>query len=379
MLPKLIKSKKSQIRGVDFTVAMIIFMLTMINVLVLTNDLISNTIQSTNIERNRTKASKISSNLLFGSGTENWETIQSSSLDGLNWTIGLGAEDSLNPYKLSRLSAFNLQDYLLNYTQIGRHLPIENRVYKLELLSPINNTILSLTEAGSNLDVLGTVSQNSEGIGNVEITIYAIRGTGSGNFTVTEQISTTNSTGYYSVSLVNLLPANFIGVLSFAKYLETYQDVSYSEYLNGATFSRTNATILKDSTGTLETTNLRVEKETGNNLSHVWVFSPAEGPASENYTEISSSQVDYGLPQYYNLSNLILPPQDMIVIFSLQNSSFTQGFYTINVMPVLFDGELEGTIAPTDEPNAISNTETFTAIVREVFLVARVTIWEVEL
>ncbi len=378
---RFLRSKKSQIRGVDFTVAMIIFMLTMINVLVLTNNLIINTKINSNLEQRGNQSQQVLNTLVDNYGTTNWESLPVSSLSKMNWTVGLlGNNEDIDPYKLSRLVDTNLPDYNLNYSYLGKHLPSENKVYRLEVFSPINNTILSTKAVTNNINIVGYVSKNNEPLENVNINLFSIKQGSAGNASIQQTFAKTNSSGYYDITFTAILPANFIAFISFANYLNLTQDVSFSTYTDvGATFTRTDSSIFKETSSSLQNINLRVKKETGNNISQAWTFFTGVQSGEQNYTEIPSSQIDYSLANYFNISRVSIPPTGYVAVFSIQNSSFTNGFYSIDILPALLDNDIYNVRRPTSYPNALSSTSTLTALVRNVIIFIRLTTWEVEL
>ncbi len=379
---RIFSQRRSQIRGVDFTVAMIIFMLTMMNVLVVTNNLISDSTSTSKVEIQGNAIDRTLKTLISTSGSPNWNNLDSATLATMNWSIGLQSDgnNDLNDLKLNRLSQTNIPEYLLSYQEIGNHLPSQGKVYRLETFSPLNNSILSITPIGTDLRIVGIVTLNDNPLQNTNITIHLISLGLSGVTTVQTVFSSTNSTGYYDDLIVGILPANFVGVLSFADFLGTVQDYSFGTYQDAvANFQRTNSTILGSSTGSPNTIDLYVEKEPSNSLSHVWALYPGGKIGEINSTEISQSSFNSTPATYTLVPGIVIPPAGTVGIFSLQISSFTTGYFSIDVLPTFLDGDIERKLEPIIDPNAVSSISTISVVIREVVVFIRLTVWEVDL
>ncbi len=361
---------------------MIIFMLTMMNVLVVTNNLISDSASTADTEIRTNQIDRTLRNLISTSGSTNWQNMDSTTLGSLNWTIGLKNQqnDALNDIKLARLKRSNIPEYGLSYDEIGRHLPSQGKVYRLEVFSPLNNSILSLTPVGNDIRIVGRVNIEDEVIQGANITIHLIKLGSSGNATLQTYYSSTNSSGYYNVLATGLLPANYVAAVSFADLFGTMQDTGFAVYQSvGANFQKTNSTIQPSASGSSNTLDLYIEKMTSNALSHVWALYPGGSFGDINQSQISQSTFN-STPATYNIvPSIVLPPTGSVVLFSLQNSSFTTGYYTIDVLPTYLDGDVEPPLTPPSVPNGISSTSTISVLIREIVVYIRLTVWEVNL
>lgn len=361
---------------------MIIFMLTMMNVLVVTNNLISDTASVAKSENESNEINRTIRSLISTQGTSNWGLLDTQTLSTMNWSIGLLADGmaQLDQYKLARLKSENLNEYALTYEEIGSRLPSQGRVYRLEVFSPLNNSLLSITPSGNNLRIIGVVNLNGNPVSGANITLHLVILSSSGSATVQTIVSSTNATGYYDLIGTGVLPANFVGVVSFADYLGTLQDSSFVPYVSGtSSFSKTNSTVLQDDPANPNIASLNVEKEAGNTLSQTWMFYPGGEIGQVNYTELDPSTFNSTPTTYTSVPNISLPSEGSVVLFSLQNSSFTNGFYSIDYLPTYLDNDENGILQPLKDPNAKSSTSTVSVVIRDLVVFIRLTVWEVEL
>ncbi len=374
---KFFSSKRAQVRGIDFGLAMIIFMLTMTQILLLTDNFIETNRTHQSFEQKQSFANGVAHDITSTTGLYNdsidliadWAGITTVDLLGANWVFGLSNNETIDPYKLGRLANNSLDDYYLSYDNISQAMDTLGKEFRIEVLSPINISISQIGKTATDITVNGTVEFRGAILEGADIRIFVID-----QDSVVDQLYTTSDTnGSFSVSIApsDLLTSNAYSVIAMANYGGSTQDVAFSVFLNTA------PSVFSSKLSIFEGTN---------NLGHTVRVNATKNDANANITALyygSTGLYNYSYPDYLNTVNnywnaSLGIPENGMVVFVLHETDGT-GALTYSSMinfPVTLDSEISMGI----EPQTIRNTTTTSVIVsmriRGILIDLRFTIWE---
>lgn len=344
--------RRAQIRGIDFTIALIIYILIMSQIIVLTTNLLQTT-QQIQINDSQSVSTNIIANTLMNlpGNPANWETQQSSTLT--NWNLGLkGNSDQLSPYKINRLADNNLADYQLNYTQIQAGLNTFGNPFQLEVQYPISITT-NITAADPVLTVTGVVQQELQPLSDADIIVFAIDGTN----TISAQ-TTSGNQGIYSVDLTFpvALP-QYAVIVALAKYGEINQAVDIKPFENGGLRNHITLSVFSDSSSG-STVNVTLGTTRTPNI--YALFFPIGANQVSNFTAVATASAALNIPQ-----------SGIVAIVSMDNIEVS---YT--AFPVALDNDISATYEPTN-PAGDSVVISRSFAVRGIIMKLLLTIWEV--
>ncbi len=374
LFSKLLRNKKGQVRGVDFTLATLIFVLVLTQVLLLLGNIIEPNIDqidsSSNLERATTLISQINSPGL----PTNWGTLLS-----LPTAFGLSLPGSewLDFSKISRISPSSSDNWLLDYLSISNSLKLENNMRIAIEISPVYSVTISTTFSpfGFVANVTGRVTSGGLGINHSRIWIFAIHSTGQAMTNETKIY--TNSTGYYSSGLD--LPVNnplvnddyLIAVFCQIGASQSYQVAMVSDVLGTLTLSP-GVSVLQGNTSSGNT--LLVEADTSlvaptsANATIVYPYSDT----SSNHTTTLVLDTSFKTDATHILK---APVNGSAIVFVTQRSA-TENQYGFCALPVFIDGDIIPIITPgIDIPEIVIQVTSQMRICRQVPLVVRIWIW----
>jgi hypothetical protein len=227
------KYRRGQIRGIDFSLAMVIFLLTMSQILILTNNFIESNSTHQNLQERQSETNRILEDIVSSPGGyiggNDWSSISTNSLNVSSWDFGLLTNESLDPFKFGRLSSSSLDEYRLNYDILNEVLETGNKKFRIEVVNPLNISISSVVNNNPNLQISGEVTLNDRPIDS-EINIFVI----DENSVVVDTTTYSDSLGAFSINVPMSFLSNAYTVVAMAKYGQSTQDIAYHTFLNTA-------------------------------------------------------------------------------------------------------------------------------------------------
>ena len=215
------KNKRAQIRGVDFALALLIFVIAFSQVIiVLSNLLIPSMVQLETYSQEQ-ELNKLYSNIFLSTGNpSDWGQIGTSSL--VDFRLGLlDYKETLDFTKINRLSS-GISDYwYINYIRVKASYAL-TRDFAIGIYSPISIIIDDWGVAFDDITIYGEVTNHQTPIEGAEVWVFVINGNNEvyTNYTTTKVIS--DSISFKSTFEVNV--TNFYSVVAFAQVGEIYQD-----------------------------------------------------------------------------------------------------------------------------------------------------------
>ncbi|MFV2016771.1 MAG: hypothetical protein ACC656_15170 [Candidatus Heimdallarchaeota archaeon] len=226
---QLFKSRKAQVRGIDFSLAIIIFTLTLGQILILTNTFIDGNRSQIDFEKRAEFVDSLGNQLVFntgfGQGTEDWGAISTSTLNSdPNWNLGLSTAGSIDPYKIGRLSNNSISNLEIDYLSAKSGLNLSKN-FRLEIIKPINVIITNTTDnvARNFITVEGFASKSSLPLSGAQIWAYIVDPSG----TVQQNQTISDSNGLFTVQVDTIhVPGTYYTVGVIARYGFSSEDVA---------------------------------------------------------------------------------------------------------------------------------------------------------
>lgn len=375
-------NRRGQIRGVDFSMSIIIFSLTITQILILTNTFIDGNRTLIDLDQQSEETEAIAVGLLnnngYGFGTTDWATISTADLTSSNWNLGLSSNGKIDPFKLGRLSNRSLSGWQLSYDDIKHSLNLTQTV-QIEILNPIDIQILGVTDDTlSTIIVNGTVTKLNKPLGQVEIWIYAINETQD----VAQGYGNTDVDGYFDIQLpyvTALALINHFTIVAFAKFGESSQDADIQEYTKGSPgiiLNHTNISVF-DSSNRYDgyTVNVTSEFDSNVNSGVLTAFYPGISTGTANF---SKSTLTQNLTTNLWGNDSVMIPQTGMVVFVGMGFLLGGTYQSLSIVkfPVTLDNQHSASITPPINPQATSTTTLISLVVRQLVLQLQLTTWE---
>jgi hypothetical protein len=183
---------------------MVIFLITMGQVIVLTSTFIENSQNSQGLTSRQTTTQNFALDILNTPGTDGidllWADTPTISLTA-GWRFGLSnGNGAIDPFKMGRVADNSAVDYLLSYDEVKAATQID-RDFSISFESTVNVSINSIVAAGvDSLNVVGAVKSSGSGVSGASMWIFTYD---SNARTINQIFSTTNETGYFDVTLLS--------------------------------------------------------------------------------------------------------------------------------------------------------------------------------
>lgn len=374
---QLFKSRKAQIRGIDFSLSIIIFSLTIGQILLLTNTFIDGNRSQVDFEERLEFVDSLANQLVlntgYGQGTENWAAISTTILNAdPNWILGLSTRGAVDPYKLGRLSNNSIADLEIDYLLAQKGLNI-SKDFRLEITKPIDVEITSsISDINNFYRIEGSVSKSEKPLFNAKIWIYIVAPDG----TVQQNYTTSDSNGLFLVQGNVLLSDDteyFVGAI--AQFGHNSEDIDVSNLINGSPVLATKGRIsIMNSTNVGSGNNANITAElSAPGTSTINIIAMYPGNSGEN--NFSSQPLTEAIPNIWVNSNTAIPPSGS-VLFLATGTDGPDSYIAYMDFPVSLDGSISSVMEPVKIPSSDSSSRFLSAIVRGVLLNVVITIWE---
>ncbi len=371
---RLVRSRRAQVRGIDFSLAIIIFSLTMGQVVLLTNTFIDGNRSHIDFQERQEFADSTATQLVFspgyGQGTENWGLIPTNALLAGNWNLGLTTSGNIDPFKQSRLSNWSMSDYAINYdtAKTGMNL---TKDFQIQINNPINVEITTITDVPVDIiNVVGTVTKSSKPLFEAEVWIYVVNSTGG----VAQGYGISNSNGMYSINATNLVSDQFYTVVAISRFGLHSEDTAITPYQKGtpASIPTYGNISLFEQIDAGYTVNVTTEFDPSVDSVSIVALYPGSALGTPNNTKGTMSPL---IANQWNAS-LAVPPTKTVVFVAmgLQGGAFTSLTY-VN-FPVTLDDEISNTLQPSKTKSSTSSSHLVSIMTRGLLMDIILTIWE---
>jgi hypothetical protein len=354
---------------------MIIFLVTMGQVIVLTTTFIENSQSSQGLSSQQDTTQNFALDFLNKPGTAtvsiDWQNVATATLLA-DWRFGLSnGNGSVSPFKTGRIARNSASDYRLTYDQILAASQID-RDFAITFASTINVTILNIADAGSgNLNVLGSVTSSGSGIDNVKIWLYSYD---TELQTISQVYSRTNESGFFeeviaSADSGNLANSNFHLIAAIASFGSGNQDIDYDLYFPApATVNNQGLTLLLGSGNGYNIQILSEQVGGGPLATNVDQFA-IYGGFGQNYTQ-GGVPTDGGTTWDQPLA---VPEQGLIGFFTYDSNGGDNLAFTS--FPLISNGDIQSPLLPTDSRGLTTTVFDKIILIRGVLIRFSFTTW----
>ena len=217
-------NKRGQIRGVDFALAMLIFILVFSQVILVLSTLIFPSLLQLETFSHEEELRKIYHAVFYSEGVPaNWAEIPTSSLSNFRFGLALNKNKELDFSKINRLVS-DVSDYWrISYLNAKISYSL-TRDFAIEVSSPLDIIINSVNVAFGEMTISGNVQYFAENLTDVRVWAFAIdtNNNVATNTTTTKKLSG-NTIGFVSTLNINSSQAYSIAVFAEYGMFQTYE------------------------------------------------------------------------------------------------------------------------------------------------------------
>ncbi|OLS25436.1 MAG: hypothetical protein HeimC2_18920 [Candidatus Heimdallarchaeota archaeon LC_2] len=373
---KLVRSRRAQIRGIDFSLAIIIFSLTMGQVLLLTNTFIDGNRSHIDFQERQEFADSTAIQFVFttgysgfGQGTENWASIPTNALLAENWNLGLTTSGNIDPFKQSRMSNWTTSDYAINYevAKTGMNISAD---YQIQILNPINVEITTISDTTpTSIDVTGTVTKASKPLFGSEIWVYVVNNLGS----VAQGYAASNSNGQFSINIAGLTNNQFYTVVAISRFGLHSEDAAITPYQKGtvAIIPNYGNISLFEQIDDGYTVNVTSELDVSVDTASVVALYPGLGQNSTN------SIMSPLIANQWNGSLRVPPTKTIVFVVTglLVDGTTVRSLAYVN-FPLTLDDEISNSLQPLKIKSSTSSSQLVSIMTRGLLMNIILTIWD---
>lgn len=217
-----VNNKKAQVRGVDFALAMLIFLVAFSQVILVLTSLMYPTLNQMSTYSEEQDMNKLYQNIFFSPGKPtNWAQIPLNDL--ANYRLGLHSSsyDGLDFSKINRL-VYDISDYWrITYVKAKTSYSLIHD-FSIEIKSPLRLEVTDVSISFNTMTIQGVVYHFNTLLEDAKITAFAVNHNYavSMNYTATQKIDSTTK----FISTLTVQSSNTYSIVVFATYGEIYQD-----------------------------------------------------------------------------------------------------------------------------------------------------------
>lgn len=356
--------RRGQIRGIDFAIALIIYILVLTQIIILTNNVIQSNYQVSQLSEQTALTDNIFDQFVSFPGSTGWEDLDVTGIP--DWQFGLASETNnrmIDPNKLGRLANNTNATYGLTYDSVFNSVEnlTKGKSFKIATAFTITNTIDTVSVSTNQLTVNGTVLKGEDFI-NATVNIYGIYRNQivSTSFEMVDE----NFLGIYDVTLnfgADVSAENVI-VVTIAEYGTVNQAADY-RFIDGAgSFTKVSLAVEEQRNGVPSL--LSTANENSGTFNHYAMFiSPSEAISDRFSTGAGTTSSE----------SLDIPSVGILVVLALNTDGSSYG---ITTFPLAMDDNFSEPFGPDNEPRGSSSQVlTKNILSRGVLLQCIVTIW----
>jgi len=348
--------RRAQVRGIDFTAALLVFMLVMSQILIMTSNLIQINYHANVASETASDVINVGTGILSISGSpQNWATTPTASLPA-SWQFGMKDQSGseVDPNVLSRLADTTNSSFRITYSDLsnGLNSTLGGKPFRLVVNYTHTVSITSITPSGSNLQVRGQVSDNNLALNGSEVWVFGVNSAG-----VVSSSTTSLSNGTYIATLTYGALPSYAQVVVISKYGYSSQSMTDQVYINSVTPTTANITLQdRTSTTSLHQVDLHVSG-TDTNYDYYALFIPVSGSSVSSTSDVASGGTSGTLP---------IPDLGLVVTVVVGQGTNEVG---VSAFPIASN------VGPAANPN--SSSDSFTSIVscRGILVEVILTVW----
>ena len=364
----MILNRRGQIRGIDFSLAMIIYILVMTQIIVLTSSLLQNNQQIVSIGQRNNEINGISLQIRESQGSpKNWNAILSSNLSN-DWTFGLSDlfSDGIDATKLGRLSNFSAQNYKLEYNQIkgGLNNVLGNRSFSIETKYGFEITKVSVENIGFGFRIRGEITKNDQKLNGTLVYIFGIAGNETANSGMVQSAMAQEEDGNYIGNLQFSFVPSWAKIITIAQYGGIFEAVNVVDY--GTISNSANISLVEKLT-TTSPYNILVQIDGTKSSYDHYAFHISTG--NQTGGTISNLNVA-GLEANYTV------PQKGIVVVLVINNSDTVPEIGVQAFPIALGSELSSKLEPLEKPSGTFTVTNHLIYCRGILMDFIFTLWD---
>lgn len=220
-LKAFLRNSKAQIRGVDFALALLIFVIAFSQVIIVLSNLLIPSLVQMEMYSQEQELNKLYSNIFYSEGNPtNWGTISTENL--VDFKLGLmGINNELDFTKINRLTS-GISDYwALNYLNVKVAYGLI-RDFAVSIYSPITIEIKSFTAAYGVITINGVVKELLTPVIDAKVWVLSVD---ENNNVATNYTTTQNIAGDIKFrAVLNADETDHYTIVVFAQVGEVYQD-----------------------------------------------------------------------------------------------------------------------------------------------------------
>jgi hypothetical protein len=372
------RNKKGQVRGIDFALALLIFIIAFSQVIiVLSNLLIPSLVQMETYSQEQ-DLNKIYSNVFGTQGNPvDWGTISTNDLT--NFRIGLlDNSENLDFTKINRLSTDISSYWFIEYIRVKTSLSLI-RDFAIEIYSPITITINTVNIAFNTITVKGIVTEYQTPIEGADIWVSSIdtNSNVATNFTQTKDVSGDIT----FTSTLNVNVAGFYTIVAFAEVAEIYQDYTVLRYEReeaGLDYNQIDFDLypfVKENTAsTSSSVDVSFERNLLSDESTATVVFPFTDFDISSYST-SMQQINNLEGQIYLAENVMIPSDGVavVVVHEREGTTYRAGYMGIPMFLTETHGGSFGPISELSGTTYISTTKTM--FIRNMLIKCQMWYW----
>ena len=371
------KNKRAQIRGVDFALALLIFVIAFSQVIiVLSNLLIPSMVQLETYSREQ-ELNKLYTNIFLSTGNpSNWDQIGTNSLTDFRLGL-LDYKETLDFTKINRLSSGISEYWYINYIRVKASYAL-TRDFAIGIYSPIKIIIDDFGVAFNDITIYGKVTKHQTLIENANVWVYVINGNNEvySNYTTTKLIS--DSISFVSTFDVNV--TNFYSVVAFAQVGEIYQDyttlnLESSDGINyGEADFELNPFVKENTVSSFSSVDVSLPRSTLSDEAHVFALFPSKN-IDVSYYKFEMLKVSNEEGNVYLREAIPIPSEGLalIMIHERESSTHRRGFMGVPMFLSTQNGGIYSSSAELDNQGYISETQVL--FLRNLLLKCQIWYW----
>jgi len=376
-LKRLRRSKIAQIRGVDFALAMLIFILAFSQVvLVLTNLLIPSLVQVETYSHKQ-DMNKVYHNVFLTEGTpSNWGQIGTASMTDFRLGL-LNNQNSLDFTKINRLVSSITSYWSVEYINVKISYGLISD-FAIEISSSIRVSIDVYSAAFGNINLYGSVKEFQTNIEDAKIWAFVIDadGTVAINSTTTQNIS--GSISYHSSFSTTI--SDYYTIVVFAEVGDIYQDYTVMRIYRGGGLEYSEIAMdytpfVRENTDVdYSAVDVSVIRAPLSDVAQAIVVFPFED-SSVSYFKHDLQQIGTAEGEIYFGEQVAMPADGLavLVVHERENIEYRAGYLGVPMFLRLSDGGIYGPYSELNQQTYIS--ETYTMNLRGLLVKCRIWYW----
>ena len=376
---RLIRNKLAQVRGIDFALAMLIFIIAFSQIIIVLSNLLIPTMVQMQTFSKEQELNKLYSNIFQSQGyPTNWEAIGTD--DITDFRLGLlDISNSLSFTKINRLVP-GISDYwLIDYTKVKLSYTL-TRDFAMEIFSPIEVVIDDYDIALKDITIYGKVNEYQTSILDAKVWVYVINADNEvfTNFTITKAIS--GEIGFISTFEVNV--TTHYSIVALAQVGEIYQDYTVLRLTNGGIgldyygidFDYI-PSVRENMVVETSAIDVSVERSVTSDVAHAFTLFPFTDFDVTHYKQALQKEENIDEGPIYVGENIPIPANgfSVVLVQEFEDTEYRAGYMGV---PMFLSEDIGTTFGPYESLNQLSHiSQTYTMFIRNMLVKCQIWYW----